>query len=841
MRLFVPSTGKFANVPDNKLSGFLKQYPDAIPAEEGITPIPSTPRVVAPAPSTKPQTAPVAAEAPETTLGGMLGGAVRGAGPVATGALLGALTRSPKGVAAGAGAGALWQMLADPAMGFINYAAGTNFPMPTKALEDFLTELGVPEPDTAAERVVQQAASGMAAAMGGVGVARAAAPAVAPVSPTVTQRVLQTMAAEPGMQAVAGGAGGAASQIAAESGASLPVQMMAGVLGGAGAGAAMSRTPTPTVARGRERLRQLAQEQAEKARLATAGPGFVEDLESGLIRGVDQPEALRIMRELDLSRGVMSPTEVAKRAGVKREEAGAIIGRIYSEIDEQAGGYMKRAKELRAEADAKMATLDPERAKRIKAAEDAKRRADDMQKQADDAARFLADAEREVRKTSATARPIPPAPVAEKGITRLPSSAEAMRQEAPATAAREALEEALFQIESGKVISSAIDERQTTRPFDILTGKKGEPVIDRSISLPYRMTLAAEESAQNIPYAQERARLAEEAAKTVPTAAVPEPGIIPIQSAVSATKAINAQRREAKMMADAAKKARAEAEAADDALKSLETVGEKEARDTIKKAEQMEALAGKRRVSGKAIANALRSQAKSLLAELELQDPKTAMGSSTGRLYQALIKEADKAEAAGDRSLSAAFATVDKLRPEAKWDKVPSGGRPEVLAAQSEVARSGTRLLQDEMAKAAEEGLSPLSDIFEQEIARIGRGEPVATPSGREALESARRVYQVTKPLEASAAEEAKRIGKLPLRSQPLAYFGPSMKAAGLEKAESLLAPSSKAAVPLAQQYKESLLGSGVGTAQTFLDALLEMDQSIEPENPEEEMSMVQP
>lgn len=50
MRFFVPSSGKFTkDIPDNQVKGFLSHYPDAIPAEEGMTPNPSAAPAIAPA------------------------------------------------------------------------------------------------------------------------------------------------------------------------------------------------------------------------------------------------------------------------------------------------------------------------------------------------------------------------------------------------------------------------------------------------------------------------------------------------------------------------------------------------------------------------------------------------------------------------------------------------------------------------------------------------------------------------------------------------------------------------------------------------------------------------
>ncbi len=179
---------------------------------------------------------------PETTLGGLAGAATRGLAPVALGtaagaglgALAGGVGAIP-GAAAGAAAGALTQFVGDPVVGAINDAFGTHYTKPTDALSHLLSSIGVAEPRTAAEKVVEQAAQGA-----GAGLATAGLGSVMSGAPGVTGAIGETLAANPGTQAIASASGSGAGEVAHQSGAG-PVGQLLATLGGAagGAGAAV--------------------------------------------------------------------------------------------------------------------------------------------------------------------------------------------------------------------------------------------------------------------------------------------------------------------------------------------------------------------------------------------------------------------------------------------------------------------------------------------------------------------------------------------------------------------------------------------------------------------------
>jgi hypothetical protein len=172
--------------------------------------------------------------APSTTVTGLAGAATRGLALPAAGAALGAAMGAPfagvgaiPGAVAGAGAATLAGLVADPIVGSINSMFGTTYTLPTDALQDLLTRVGVAEPRTAAERIIQTTAAGAGTAGGAVALGKTLQTAAGPV----TQGVGQLMAAAPGLQAASGASAGAAGQTAKEMGAG-PIGQIAAAVGG---------------------------------------------------------------------------------------------------------------------------------------------------------------------------------------------------------------------------------------------------------------------------------------------------------------------------------------------------------------------------------------------------------------------------------------------------------------------------------------------------------------------------------------------------------------------------------------------------------------------------------
>ena len=180
----------------------------------------------------------LATQKPEasTTATGLAGATTRGVALPAAGAMLGAAMGAPfagigaiPGAIAGAGAATLAGLVADPVVGSINSLFGTKYTLPTDALEDLLTRVGVAQPRTAAERIMQTTAAGASGGAGGVALGKAVESAAAG---PVAREVGRMMATTPGFQTLTGATGGAAGALAKEAGAG-PVGQIAATIGGA--------------------------------------------------------------------------------------------------------------------------------------------------------------------------------------------------------------------------------------------------------------------------------------------------------------------------------------------------------------------------------------------------------------------------------------------------------------------------------------------------------------------------------------------------------------------------------------------------------------------------------
>ena len=158
-------------------------------------------------------------------LGPIMAGAGAGA---AGGALIGGVGAIP-GAIAGATAAALAEPLSNAAVSAYNYFAGKNQPTPSQAMERGMTQMGLPEPQTAGERLASTALRATADTMTGARTARMVADAL-PMTSEVARPVMQTLAAAPNQQIVSSALGSTAAQGAIEAGAN-PLAALA--LGGA--------------------------------------------------------------------------------------------------------------------------------------------------------------------------------------------------------------------------------------------------------------------------------------------------------------------------------------------------------------------------------------------------------------------------------------------------------------------------------------------------------------------------------------------------------------------------------------------------------------------------------
>lgn len=179
-------------------------------------------------------------EVDQSTLEGGMGAVVRGAGPQT---VMTAINPVLGGIYQGA------TMVMDPVTELLNTVLPPEMKQlpPSQGVQWLLTQLGVANPQTEAERILQAGAAGVS---GGAGTIRAGQGmqqlgGQAKILGAETAGVGERLAAAPAQQIAGGAAGGVASQGAAEAGADPLAQLAAGVAGGAvgGTGAAPKSFP----------------------------------------------------------------------------------------------------------------------------------------------------------------------------------------------------------------------------------------------------------------------------------------------------------------------------------------------------------------------------------------------------------------------------------------------------------------------------------------------------------------------------------------------------------------------------------------------------------------------
>jgi hypothetical protein len=178
----------------------------------------------------------------ETTAGGLVSAAGRGAAPYAAAAILGAATAGPLGAAAAPTA----LFAADMITPLVNSVLGTNYSSPSESIQNLLTLAGTPNADTEAERIVQAISSGAASTSAFTGLGKTLLGSANPLA----QRVGQVLSESPLAQYFGGAGAAGAGQAVAEAGGGPVPQVLASLLGGVGgarAGQAMSSRPNVPV------------------------------------------------------------------------------------------------------------------------------------------------------------------------------------------------------------------------------------------------------------------------------------------------------------------------------------------------------------------------------------------------------------------------------------------------------------------------------------------------------------------------------------------------------------------------------------------------------------------
>jgi hypothetical protein len=175
------------------------------------------------------------------TVLGTMGAVVRGAGPIAAGTALGAVGGSVipgvgtvAGALAGGGAMGLAQMVGDPLIMGINKLFGTKYTMPTDAIEDLFTRIGVEQPRNEAEKLVQAVSQGVAGAGSDIMFGKALQMGTG-LAPTTKALIGKAIESGPLQQLFGGAGGGAAAEKARQEGYGPWAQLGFGALGSMGA------------------------------------------------------------------------------------------------------------------------------------------------------------------------------------------------------------------------------------------------------------------------------------------------------------------------------------------------------------------------------------------------------------------------------------------------------------------------------------------------------------------------------------------------------------------------------------------------------------------------------
>lgn len=155
---------------------------------------------------------------------------------------------------------------------------GFRFPKQAQALDNALTKAGLPQPETAQERVVGDATSALASGAGVVGVGRALAKgAAAPV----TRAVGETLAKGPGVQLTSGATSAGASGATREAGGGEAAQLAAGVAGAIAPSVIAPRRVLTDAGRQTRAAAQKAADQGYVLPPADLSPGLVSEALSG--------------------------------------------------------------------------------------------------------------------------------------------------------------------------------------------------------------------------------------------------------------------------------------------------------------------------------------------------------------------------------------------------------------------------------------------------------------------------------------------------------------------------------------------------------------------------------
>lgn len=147
------------------------------------------------------------------------------------GAAFGGMLAGPPGAAAGALGATVIPMVADPLIGLSNQYLGTQLPTVTGAAESLLSRIGLPQPETAQERIVYDINRALAGTAGSASAFKTLAQQ-SQLQPTTAGRVFGQMAQRPLTQTTAAGLASTAAGTVREQGGSPLQQLGAATMAG---------------------------------------------------------------------------------------------------------------------------------------------------------------------------------------------------------------------------------------------------------------------------------------------------------------------------------------------------------------------------------------------------------------------------------------------------------------------------------------------------------------------------------------------------------------------------------------------------------------------------------
>lgn len=336
---------------------------------------------------------------PKTDLAGLGTAALRGlsvpAAQATVGGIMGFMLGGPPGALIGAGAGPIVLGLTDLATEGVNALTGKDIPTSRSYISNFLSEQGVPESDTAAERILESVTEGVGSAGGSAMALAKGAKMLAGLTPKATKvkKAAEFMGEQPLLQAVTGGAAALASSGAEEAGLGGPIPALAGLATGFAvpAAAKVKGALAPSEARkaleAEEKVRFVFQsalkdeKSREEAIQALRKAGNISDDDVKLMIGdiTNNKTMLAFQQALE-----KSSQEVAQRSFENLQGVGKKIGRGMAEvgapIEDAKTFFLNRYNELKDSYKQTIQDLDVQGLKATQELEDAKIKLDEAEK-----------------------------------------------------------------------------------------------------------------------------------------------------------------------------------------------------------------------------------------------------------------------------------------------------------------------------------------------------------------------------------------------------------------------------------------------------------------------------